>query len=164
MCGTKANFLFFIRVCGRCMSYTRKGMLSESYIFKSFGFVLFLRIFHMCFTALLLFTVGYRSFSFMYIYVYIYIYFYTCFNSFFFLFLSCMAFRSFSLDASLWWTELVPISRREVSSSNLARYADYPEKENFSTVLAGKCHEKTLNFVAIASFLFHSNSLHTIFQ
>jgi hypothetical protein len=38
---TKANFLFFIRVCGRCMCYTHKGMLSDSYIFKSFGFVLF---------------------------------------------------------------------------------------------------------------------------
>jgi len=48
------------------MCYTRKGMLRDSYIFKTFGFVLFLHIFHLCFTALFLFTVGYCSFSFMY--------------------------------------------------------------------------------------------------
>jgi hypothetical protein len=63
---TKANFLFFIRVCGRCMCYTRMGMLRDSYIFKTFGFVLFLHIFHKCFSALFLFAVGYCSFSFMY--------------------------------------------------------------------------------------------------
>jgi hypothetical protein len=69
-------------------------------------------------------------------------------------------FRSFALDAPLRWTKLAPISIREVPGSNLAQYADYPDKENLSTVLAGKCHDITLNFAAIASFLVPSNSLY----
>ena len=53
------------------MCYTRKGKLRGSYIFKSFGFVLFLHIFHMCFTALLLFAVGYCSFFFIHIFLFL---------------------------------------------------------------------------------------------
>jgi hypothetical protein len=155
---SKANFLFFIRVCGRYMCHTRKGMLSDSYIFKILGFVLFLHKFHMCFTALLLFTVGYCSFSFMYIFFYFWL------NSFFLLFFLVWLFRSFALDASLRWTKLVPISIQEVPGSNLARYTDYPDKEIFSTVLAGKCLDRTLNFAVFASFLVLSNSLYNITQ
>lgn len=150
---TKANFLFFIRVCGRCMCSTRKGMLRDSYVFKSFEFVLFLHIFHMCFTALLLFTVGYCSFSFMYIF---FIFDSTHSSCCFFL---VWLFRSFALDASLRWTKLAPISIQEVPWSSLAQYTDYPDKENLSTVIAGKFHERTLNFAAIASLLVLSNSL-----
>ena len=132
------------------MCYTRKGMLRDSCIFKSFGFVFFLHIFHMCFTALLLCTVGYYSFSFMYTYIYIFFFCSINYSCFFFL---VWLFRNFALDASLRWTKLVPISMREVSSSNLAQYADYPDKETLSTVLVGKCCDRTLNFAAISSFL-----------
>jgi hypothetical protein len=158
---TKANFLFRIRVCGRCMCYTRKGMLRDSYIFKSFGFVLFLHIFHMCFTALLLFTVGYCSFSFMYIYIFFFNF--ISFHSSCFFFLVWL-FRNVALDASLRWTKLVPISMRELSGSNLAQYADYPDKETLSTVLVGKCRDRTLSFAVISSSLVPFNSLYTIIQ
>jgi hypothetical protein len=61
---TKANFLFFKSVYGRRVCYTRQRMLRHSYIFKSFGFVLFLIYFtsvllSYCYSTWLLFFLLY---------------------------------------------------------------------------------------------------------
>jgi len=98
----------------------------------------------------------------LYVYIYIFLNFISFHSSCFFFLV--WLFRNFALDASLRWTKLVPISMRELSGSNLAQYADYPDKETLSTVLVGKCRDRTLSFAVISSSLVPFNSLYTIIQ
>jgi hypothetical protein len=104
---TKANFLFFIRVCGRCMCYTRKGMLSDSYIFKSLGFVLFV-VYFTCVLLPCYYSPLVTVLSLLCIFFYFWSFSFSC------CFFICGSFRSFALEASLRWGKLAPISIREV--------------------------------------------------
>lgn len=156
---TKANFLFVIYLCGRCMFYTRKGMLRDSYIFKSFGFLLFF-IYFTCVLLSCCYSPLVTVLSLL------------CIIFLFLVLLIPLDFSFFygSFEALYWaprydgqnWLrflfERCPVQISPGTPTTLTK------KTWVSTVLAGKCHDRTLNFASIASFSALSNALHKIVQ